>query len=151
MFSLQYSTARICAPVGDISTIQCALYSKLGAKYSAHPPVYAMWTVVPAIYNEMTTPHIESSIFNWTYLRCYWRYPDISMRVIMQACWHIYSTFSSLHYVNCVPKIYNAITVPHIHASIFRWKYLLWYCRYIDISMCVILQKWCQIQRTSYS
>jgi hypothetical protein len=41
LFSLQYSTERICAVVGDISTIQCALYCELGAKYSAHPPVYA--------------------------------------------------------------------------------------------------------------
>jgi hypothetical protein len=38
----QYSTERICAAIGDITTIQCALYCKLGAKYSAHPPVYAM-------------------------------------------------------------------------------------------------------------
>jgi hypothetical protein len=103
MFSLQYSTVRICVPVGDISTIQCALYSKLGAKYSAHPPVYAMWTVVPAIYNEMTTLHIESSIFNWTYLRCYWRYLDNSMSVILQSWCQIQRTFPGLHCVNCGP------------------------------------------------
>jgi hypothetical protein len=50
IFRLQYSTERICAPIGDIPTIQCALYCKRGAKYSAHPPVYIMSTVVPVIY-----------------------------------------------------------------------------------------------------
>jgi hypothetical protein len=39
---LQYSTERICAAIGDISTIQCTLYCKHGAKFSAHPPLYAM-------------------------------------------------------------------------------------------------------------
>jgi hypothetical protein len=39
---LQHSSERNCAAIGDITTIQCALYCKLGAKYSAHPPVYAM-------------------------------------------------------------------------------------------------------------
>jgi hypothetical protein len=58
MFSLQYSTERICAPIGDISTIQCSLYCKLGAKYSAHPPAFAMWPVVPAIYKVFSAPHI---------------------------------------------------------------------------------------------
>jgi hypothetical protein len=38
----QYSTERICAAIGDIPTLRCALYCKLGAKYSAHRPVYAV-------------------------------------------------------------------------------------------------------------
>jgi hypothetical protein len=46
-FWLQYSTKRIWAAIGGISTIQLALYCNLGAKYSARPPVYAMSTVVP--------------------------------------------------------------------------------------------------------
>jgi hypothetical protein len=54
----QYSAVGICADIVDITSTQCALYCKLGAKYSAHPPVYAMWTVVPAIYKVFTTPHI---------------------------------------------------------------------------------------------
>jgi hypothetical protein len=41
MFGLQYSTVGICAAVVDITSILCALYCKLGAKYSAHPSVYA--------------------------------------------------------------------------------------------------------------
>jgi hypothetical protein len=81
---LQYSADGICAAIGDISTIQWALYCNLRAKYSAHPPVYAMWTVVPAIYNEMTTPDIQAKIFNWTYLLFNWIYADISMRITLQ-------------------------------------------------------------------
>jgi hypothetical protein len=42
IFRLQYSAVGICAAIGGISTIQCVLYCILGAKYSAHPPVYAM-------------------------------------------------------------------------------------------------------------
>jgi hypothetical protein len=42
IFRPPYSAERICATIGDITTIQCALYCKLGAKYSAHPPVYAI-------------------------------------------------------------------------------------------------------------
>jgi hypothetical protein len=42
IFRLQYSFERLCAAIVHITTIQCALYCKLVAKYSAHPPVYAM-------------------------------------------------------------------------------------------------------------
>jgi hypothetical protein len=58
----QYSAVGICAAIVDIMTIQCALYCKLGAKYSAHRPVYAVWTVVPDVYNALTAPHIQASI-----------------------------------------------------------------------------------------
>jgi hypothetical protein len=84
IFMLQYSAVGICAAIIYITTIQCALYCKLGAKYSAYPPVYAMWTVVPNIYNAFTAPHIQTSIFIWTYLPCYWRYLYNSKRVILQ-------------------------------------------------------------------
>jgi hypothetical protein len=83
IFRLQCSSERICADIGDISAIQRALYCKLIAKYSAHPPVYAMWTMVPAIYNAITVPHNQSSIFNWTHLCCHWRCLGNSTRVIM--------------------------------------------------------------------
>jgi hypothetical protein len=63
-FRLQYSSERICAAIGNISTIQCSLYCKHVAKYRAHPPVYAFWTVVPAIYKVLTAPHILALIFN---------------------------------------------------------------------------------------
>jgi hypothetical protein len=47
-----------------MSTVQCALFCKHGAKYGAHPPVYAIWTVVPDIYNIFTAPifRIQNSI-----------------------------------------------------------------------------------------
>jgi hypothetical protein len=99
----QYSTERICAAIGDTSTIQCSLYCKLGAKYSAHPPDYAIWTVVADIYDVLTAPHIQYSIFSLTYLRCYWKYLDNSTLVILQTCCQIQSTSSSLCVVNCCP------------------------------------------------
>jgi hypothetical protein len=101
IFRLQYSSERICAAISDISLTLCALHCKHGAKYRADPPVYAIWTVVPNIYRVVTSPHIQSSVFNWTYLRSCWRYLDDSMRVILQIWWQIQRTPSSLRYVNC--------------------------------------------------
>jgi hypothetical protein len=54
IFGRQYWTERVCAAAGDISTFGCALYCKFGAIYNAHPPVYAMLTVIPDIYNVFT-------------------------------------------------------------------------------------------------
>jgi hypothetical protein len=64
IFRLQYSAVGNCDVIVDITTIQCALYCILGAKYSAHPPVYAMCTVVPDIYKVFTAPHSQVTIFN---------------------------------------------------------------------------------------
>jgi type IV secretory pathway TraG/TraD family ATPase VirD4 len=58
IFMLQNSAVCICAAIVDITWILCALYCKLSAKDSANPPVYAMWPVVPAIYNVFAAPHI---------------------------------------------------------------------------------------------
>jgi hypothetical protein len=79
-----------------MSTIQCALYCKHGTKYSAQPPVYAVWIVVPDIYTVNTFPHIQTSIFNWTYLRRYSRYVENSMRLILQT-WCQYSAHPPVH------------------------------------------------------
>jgi hypothetical protein len=103
IFRLQYSAVGNCAVVVDITTIQCALYCKLGTKYSSHPPVYAMGTVVLDIYNAFTAPHIQTTIFIWTYLSCYWRYVDNSLRVRLQTWCQIQRTSSSLRCVNCGP------------------------------------------------
>jgi hypothetical protein len=73
MFRLQYSTAGSCAAIVDITSILWALYCKLGVKCSAHPPAFAMWTVVPHIHKVFTAPHIYASIFDGTYLRYLWR------------------------------------------------------------------------------
>jgi hypothetical protein len=58
IFRHQYSFERICPAIVHITTIQCASYCKLVAKYSAHPPIYAIWTVVTAISEVLTAPHI---------------------------------------------------------------------------------------------
>jgi hypothetical protein len=49
------------------------------------------------------------------------------------------------------PVIYNEIRAPHIQAPLFNSTYLRCNWRYLDNSMPVILQTWCQIQRTSFS
>jgi hypothetical protein len=149
IFRLQYATERICAAIDDISTIQCAIYCKLVAKYSAHPPDHSMWTVVPAICNVVTALHIQALIFNWTYLRWYWRYVENSMRHILQTWCQMQRIYSSLRYVNCAPEIYNAITVSYNQASIFNLTDLCCHWRCLDNSTRVILQTWCQIQTTS--
>jgi hypothetical protein len=59
--------------------------------------------MVPAIYNVITVPHIQASIFNWTYLCCHSRYHDNSMIVILQSWCQIQRTFSGLRYVYCGP------------------------------------------------
>jgi hypothetical protein len=103
IFRLQCSSERICAAIGNISTIQCSLYCKLGAKYSAHPPVYTMWIVVPDIYRVFSAPHMLASIFSCRHLRCYCTYHDNSMRVILQTCCQMLLISSSLCYVNSGP------------------------------------------------
>jgi hypothetical protein len=102
-FRIQYSSERICAAIGNISTIQCSLYCKFGAKYSAHPPVYAMWSVVPDIHNAATSPYIQASIYKWKYLLWYWIYIDNSMCVIWNTWCQIQRTSSSLYSVVCGP------------------------------------------------
>jgi hypothetical protein len=50
-----------------------------------------------------------------------------------------------------VPARYNVFTALHIQVSIINWMSLSCYWRYVDNSMRLILQSWCQIQRTSTS
>jgi hypothetical protein len=119
----QYSTEPDCAATRDMPSFGCALCCNIGAIYSAHPSVYALWTVVPAIYYVITAPHIQASIFKWTYLCRYWRYVDKLMikyckdahlhlycryvdnsnRVILHIYREIQPTSSSLRYVNSGP------------------------------------------------
>jgi hypothetical protein len=151
IFRLKYSAVGICDAIVFITSIQCALYSKLWAKYSAYPPVYAMWTVAPDIYNAFTAPHIQTSMFIWTYLSCYWRYLDNSIVVYCKhgAKYRAHPPVYSMWTV--VPDIYNSFSAPHIQTSILIWTYLRCYWKYLDNSMLVILQTCCQIQRTSSS
>jgi hypothetical protein len=89
IFRQQYSSGRICAAIGHIPTFRCALYCKFGVKCRAHRLEYAVCTLVPYIYNVITAPRIQASIFNRTYQRCFWRYADICMRVILRIWCHI--------------------------------------------------------------
>jgi hypothetical protein len=98
-FNIQLN--RICGAIGDIPTFRSALHCKFDAKYSAHPPVYAMWTVVPGIYSVITAPHMQASIFNSMFLRCYWWYLENSMRLMLQTWCQIQRTSSCLRFVNC--------------------------------------------------
>jgi hypothetical protein len=123
IFSPYYSTVGSSPAIGGISTIQCSLYCKLGAKYTACPPVYAVWTVVPTIYKVFSAPHIWTSIFNCGCLRSYWRYLDNSIVVILQTWCQIQRTSSGVRYVNCGPGhiqyIYSsAHSVFNIHLNV---------------------------------
>jgi hypothetical protein len=94
-----------------------------------------MWSVASEIYNLSTTPHIQVTIFKWTYLRCYRTYSDISMRVILHIWCQIQGTRSCLRCENCGPV--------HIQCN-YRSAYsgfniqltlpalLLEICRYLD-------------------
>jgi hypothetical protein len=57
----------------------------------------------PDIYNVFTASLIQATIFNWTYLRCNWRYLDNSLLVNLQTWCPIQRTSSSLRYVICGP------------------------------------------------
>jgi hypothetical protein len=103
IFRHQYSFERICPAIVHITTIQCSIYYKLGSNYSALHLAFAMCTLVPDICNTFTAPHIQTSIFIWTYLRCYCSYHDNSMRVTQQSCCQIQRTSSCLSYVNYGP------------------------------------------------
>jgi hypothetical protein len=118
IFRIQYTTQRICAATWDMSTVQCWLYCKHGAKYGAHPPVYAMWTVVADTYNVITARHIQASIFNWTYLRCYRRYLDNAMLVIPKPWCQLQRTSYGLRYVigssghiQCIYSAYSGFNI----------------------------------------
>jgi hypothetical protein len=106
---LQYSAVGICASIVHITSIPCAFYCKLGAKYSAQQLVYAVWTVVPDIYKVITAPHIQTSMFIWTYLPCYWRYHINSMRAILQTLSQMQRISSRLRYVNYGPGYIQSI------------------------------------------
>jgi hypothetical protein len=122
IYSLQYFTEPTSAAIGDMPIFGWPLYCKLWAKYSAYPPVNAMWTVLPDIYNAFTAPHIQTSIFIWSYLRCYMRYLDNSMLVILQAWCQIQRTSSGLRCVNCCPRHIQCIYSSAYSDSTIRLK-----------------------------
>jgi hypothetical protein len=94
-----------------VSVLLLEISRQLNARYSenlmpniAHIIQFTLCeTVVPTIYNVITAQHIQASIFNCSYLRCYSRYLDNSMCVILQTWCQIQRTSSSLRYLNCCP------------------------------------------------
>jgi hypothetical protein len=97
--------------------MQCSLYRNLGANYSAHPPVSAMWTVVPDIYNVIT-----AGVFRLQYSAdriC----AAIGYMSTIQCAWYCkfgakYSTHPPAYASwTVIPDIYNAFTAPHIECS----------------------------------
>jgi hypothetical protein len=141
-FRIQYSSERICAAIGNISTIQCSLYCKFGAKYSAHPPVYAMWSVVPDIHNAATSPYIQASIYKWKYLLWYWIYIDNSMCVIWNTWCQTQRTSSTLRYLNCAPghiqcNYSSAYSGFNIHLNLPALVLVI--CRHLDAPYTAIL------------
>jgi hypothetical protein len=83
-----------------MSTIHCALCSTFATKYRAEQPVCAMSTLVLVKSSIITFVAIQASIFNCTYLRCYWWRVDKSKLVIRHICWQIQGTSAGLRYVN---------------------------------------------------
>jgi hypothetical protein len=86
-------------------------------------PVYAMWTVVQAIYNVSPAPDSQPTILNWTYLHCNWRYCNTSMRVILQTWCKIQRTSFNLRYAKCGPgniqcKYSSAYSEFNIHLNV---------------------------------
>jgi hypothetical protein len=119
IFNPEYSTERICAAVGDMPISACVLFCKFCAKYRAQPPVCAMWTVVPDIYNAFTAPHIQTSMFFWTYQRCYWRYLDNYIVVILQTWCQIQRTSSA----STLCELWSRTYTMHLQLHIFRLQY----------------------------
>jgi hypothetical protein len=69
LFRHQYSNERIPADIGEMSTIQCALYSTFAAIFSINPRDYAMSYLVPAKSNIITVHPMQASTFNRMYIR----------------------------------------------------------------------------------
>jgi hypothetical protein len=91
------------AEIGEMSTIQCALYSTFAATFSLNPRHYAMSNLVPAKSNIFTVLPMQASTFNRLCLRCDWLFIDKSMRVILHICCQTKRVTSCFRYVNIGP------------------------------------------------
>jgi hypothetical protein len=87
-----------------MSTIQCSLFSSFADKCSPNPPDYAMLTLVIVKSDKITVLLMRASIFNWTYLRCYWWCNDKTMRVILHICCQMQPKSYRLRCVNTGPS-----------------------------------------------
>jgi hypothetical protein len=123
-----------------LSTIGSTLYCSLAASCDAHQPAYLILTLVPVKSNVITVLHIQSIIFDPTYLRCYCGYVVNSMRVILLICCQIQRASADLCYVNSVPCqiqrncsfTYSGFNI-QINVSVLRF-----YCRHVDNFMRVM-------------
>jgi hypothetical protein len=110
-----------------------------------------MCTVVPNIYYVFTAPLIQAPIFNWTYLRCNWRYLDNSLRVILETSSQTQRTSSSLRNVYCGPGniqcIYSSSYAGN-NIQVYVSALLLDIFPHFDTRYTA---NWCQIQDTSSS
>jgi hypothetical protein len=82
-------------------TMRWALYSTFAAKYREDQPICASSPLEPVKSSVIAVLHIQASIFNWTYLRCYSRYVDNSTLVTHYICCQMDCSASGLCYVNC--------------------------------------------------
>jgi hypothetical protein len=89
----------------------------------------------PGHIQSIRAPHIQTSMFIWTYLRYYWRYFDNSMRVILQTLSPTQRTSSSLRNVYCGPghiqSIYSSSLSGH-NIQLNLTAQLLQICRHLD-------------------
>jgi hypothetical protein len=119
IFRLQYSFERICTAIGNISTIQCSLYCKLGANtaHSLRFTLCELWSRTYTVHLQLhifrpdySTERICAAIgYNWTF-RCV-LYCNLGAK---------YSARSPVYAMSTVvPDKYNVITSPHIQASTF--------------------------------
>jgi hypothetical protein len=130
---------------------ESTLYPTFTAKYSLHPPVYAMSTLVPVKSNAISVLHIQATIFNWTYLRCYWRYLDNSVRVILQTWCQIQRTSPDLRYMICGPGHIQCIYSSSYSGHNIQLNVSALILEISRKSMRVIMQIWCHILRTPSS
>ena len=75
--------------VADMSTMRCAWYSTLFAKYIAYQPVCAISTLVPDRSSVFAVLHNQDKIFIPTYLRFCCKYVDNSICLILHICCQI--------------------------------------------------------------
>jgi hypothetical protein len=117
----QYSTERICAAIVDITTIQCMLNYKHGAKYSAHPPV-----TLHELWFQPYTKYLQLRIFRLQYstVGICAGIVDITsiQRFILQTWCQMQRTYSSFLYVNSGPAHLQSIYSSAYICFNFRWN-----------------------------
>jgi hypothetical protein len=110
-----------------------------------------MWTVVPDIYNVFTAPQIRALLFNWTYVRCYWRHMDNSMCVLLQTLCQRQHRSSSLRYVNLWARTYTMYLQLHIFRNQYSSKRICAAVGDISTIQCALSCKVCAKRSTHHA